>query len=245
MKECPICKKEHLGEYGSGRFCSRSCSNTRTFSDESNLKKSLSNKGTIPWNKGKELRWLTSTCLYCGGSIRHLMSSKRKYHNECWVKTSGGLRKGSGRGKSGWYKGYWCDSRYELAWVIYQLEHNYPFERNKVEYEYEWDGKIKKYLPDFIQNGVTIEIKGFINNQTQAKIDSVPNLKVLSKPDLKNEFEYVENKFGKNFIELYEGNPYKSKKNKCKMCGEPASNIYCSQSCSGTGNNKNSKIKDQ
>ena len=173
------------------------------------------------------------------------MSSKRKYHNECWVKTSGGLRKGSGRGKSGWYKGYWCDSSYELAWVIYQLEHNYPFERNKVEYEYEWDGKIKKYLPDFIQNGVTIEIKGFTNNQTQAKIDSVPNLKVLSKPDLKNEFEYVENKFGKNFIELYEGNPYKSKKNKCKMCGEPASNIYCSQSCSGTGNNKNSKIKDQ
>ena len=36
----------------------------------------------------------------------------------------GGYRKGSGRRKKGWYKGFWCDSSWELAWVIYQIEHD-------------------------------------------------------------------------------------------------------------------------
>ena len=44
----------------------------------------------------------------------------------------GGKRHGSGRGKKGWYKGYWCDSSWELALVIYNLEHNIKFERNKL-----------------------------------------------------------------------------------------------------------------
>ena len=39
----------------------------------------------------------------------------------------GGKRHGSGRGKKGWYKGYYCDSTWELAWVIYQLDHGVKF----------------------------------------------------------------------------------------------------------------------
>ena len=46
---------------------------------------------------------------------------------------SGGLRHGSGRGKKGWYKGYWCDSTWELAWVIYQLDNGKVPVRNKGE----------------------------------------------------------------------------------------------------------------
>ena len=45
-------------------------------------------------------------------------------------KLAGGYRRGSGRGKKGWYKGYWCDSSWELAWVIYSLEHGVEFTRN-------------------------------------------------------------------------------------------------------------------
>ncbi|MEI7942893.1 MAG: hypothetical protein WCH76_06985 [Candidatus Riflemargulisbacteria bacterium] len=44
---------------------------------------------------------------------------------------SGGYRRKSGRGKHGWYKGIWCDSSWELAWVMYHLDHGIPFERNK------------------------------------------------------------------------------------------------------------------
>jgi hypothetical protein len=211
MKRCIKCNNEHDGTFGSGKYCSKSCANSRTFSEDSKKKKREANKNQIPWNKN--IRWavVTSKCLYCGSNIEHLKSNPKKYHSECWLKASGGHRKGSGVGKSGWYKGYWCDSSYELAWIIYQLEHNKPFERNKVRYEYEWNGKIKEYIPDFIQNNDIIEIKGYLTEQTKVKLKSVRNLKVLFRRDLNKEFEYVETKYGKNFIELYEDTPKKIK----------------------------------
>lgn len=51
MKNCPKCKLQHDKK---GLFCSRSCANSRTFSDETNLKKSRS--GSKFWNslQGKD-----------------------------------------------------------------------------------------------------------------------------------------------------------------------------------------------
>jgi hypothetical protein len=42
----------------------------------------------------------------------------------------GGYERGSGRGKKGWYRGFWCDSTYELVFVVWALDHEIPFERN-------------------------------------------------------------------------------------------------------------------
>ena len=39
--KCEKCLKEHDGTYGNGRFCCRSCANSRTFSNESKLKNSI------------------------------------------------------------------------------------------------------------------------------------------------------------------------------------------------------------
>ena len=61
----------------------------------------------------------------------------------------GGYVKNSGRGKKGWYNGYWCDSSWELAWVIYNLEHNINFKRNDEKFKYVFNEKIMNYLPDF------------------------------------------------------------------------------------------------
>jgi hypothetical protein len=246
MKKCIKCDKEHNGSFGSGKYCSRRCANSRTFSEEAKTKKSIANKNNVPWNKGKKFKQTLekTICCHCGLEIEHYKSKPRKYHAECWLKESGGQRKGSGRGKSGWYNGYWCDSSYELAWVIYQIEHNILFERNKDSFEYVWEGKKRKYFPDFIQDNIFIEIKGFVTEQTKAKFESVPNLKILTKKDLEKEFHYVENKYGKDFIKLYENSPYENKKNKCKVCAAPAKNIFCSRKCSGSGNNRNSKIKN-
>ena len=41
MKNCPKCKVEHDN---AGLFCSRRCANSRTFTEETNLKKSKANK---------------------------------------------------------------------------------------------------------------------------------------------------------------------------------------------------------
>jgi hypothetical protein len=205
MKLCLKCNKEHDGSFGSGKFCNRSCANSRVFTKESKLKKSEANKGLNKgkdtWNKG--LNWVITKCLYCGDDIKCRKNYEKKYHPECWKKCSGGLRKGSGRGKSGWYKGYWCDSSYELVWIIYNLENNIPFERNTKKYLYIWDNKERVYIPDFIQDGNVIEIKGFVTEQTIAKMNSVQNLKILYREDLNKEFDYVINKYGKNFLKLY------------------------------------------
>ena len=114
---------------------------------------------------------------------------------------SGGYKLRSGRGKNGWYKGYWCDSSYELVYVIYNLEHGIKFERNKKSFKYLFKSKEYNYYPDFIlDDGTYVEIKGYKSEQWDYKKLSVPNIKVLFKEDLKKEFEYVINKYGKNFI---------------------------------------------
>lgn len=238
------CNKEHDGLFGSGVYCSRACSNSRERKKEVREKLKKANLGNKPWNTGLSLAWQVSECKYCGKDIKHRKSNPKKYHSDCWLKCAGGYRKGSGVGKSGWYKNIWCDSSYELAWVIYQIDHNIPFERNKEKYVYEWKGKKSHYIPDFIQNGILIEIKGFVNEKTKEKLKSIPNLKILFKKDLNKEFDYVELKYGKDFIKLYEDNPYKQLTSKCKLCGIPCKkeSVYCSRKCAGKGNNRNNKL---
>lgn len=245
MSYCKKCGIEFTPSKGLINYCSLGCRNSRVFTEKTKQKKRNSNLNQIPWNKGEKLKWVKSICLCCGEEINHLLSKPKKYHSECWLKSAGGYRKGSGIGKSGWYKGYWCDSSYELAWVIYNIDHGHSFIRNKEMYGYVWKDKKRNYIPDFVKNNQLIEIKGFVDGLTQVKLDSVSNLKILFREDLNIEFDYVENKYGKDFIKLYEGNPYKELKNNCAVCKKPCmeKNKYCSRVCSGIGNNKNSKIK--
>ena len=115
----------------------------------------------------------------------------------------GGLRKNSGIGKKGWYKGIHCDSTYELVYVIYNLDHNIPFKRCTRVYEYEYKGKKHKYYPDFeLEDGTIIEIKGYMNGQTYAKISSVhdKSIKILQEKDLEYAFKYVKNNY--DYIKL-------------------------------------------
>lgn len=57
MYLCEKCGKEVTEKYGSGRFCSRQCANSRTFSEESRIKKSVANKGLIAYSNGIEVRY--------------------------------------------------------------------------------------------------------------------------------------------------------------------------------------------
>ena len=68
---------------------------------------------------------------------------------------------------------------------------------------------------------------------------------VLKKDNLKDILDYVINKYGIDYIKLYEGNPYNNLTNICKVCGKSckSKNIYCSRICAGKGNNRNSKYK--
>lgn len=63
---------------------------------------------------------------------------------------------GSGNGWSGWYKGWYFRSLLELSYMILVIERfNIKWEpgeskKNKIEYQY--NGVIKNYFPDFILN---------------------------------------------------------------------------------------------
>ena len=156
----------------------------------------------------------------------------------------GGYREGSGRSKSGHYKGIYCGSTYELCWVIHSVDHNVPFTRFPTTLEFNG----VKYIPDFLlDDGKTIiETKGY---EQQEKVDIKSavaeahgyTVKVLRKADLKYAFDYVSTAYGtKKYHTLYDG--YKPLYNYvCSCCSVSFSKdlrlttaeVFCSRSCAG------------
>lgn len=119
----------------------------------------------------------------------------------------GGHRIGSGRGKKGWYKGYFCDSSWELAFVIYNIDHDIEFYRNTETFDYEFNGETHKYLPDFIIDDEYYEIKGYITKQWEAKLSQFPSdkkLLVIDEQKIKPYLDYVIANYGKEYVSLYE-----------------------------------------
>jgi hypothetical protein len=117
----------------------------------------------------------------------------------------GGYKIGSGRGKHGWYKGYWCDSSWELAFVIYNLEHNISFIRNIKKFEYRCNNENHYWIPDFIMSNVYYEIKGYLTAKDKCKFANFNQpFKVLREKDVKYMIDYAISKYGKNYIKLYE-----------------------------------------
>ena len=108
-----------------------------------------------------------------------------------------------GRGKKGYYKGYWCDSSWELAYIMYNLDHNIEFERNYDMFDYVYEGKVRKYTPDFKQGGKYREIKGHDWPMDLAKYPSVPGLIILRYNDMEPYLKYAENTYGKDFADRY------------------------------------------
>lgn len=248
MKICPKCGNEHDKI---GTFCSRSCANSRGPRNEefkNAVSKKLSGRRCNQndhINKGKHLvERLKRFCLECECEFTTTQSENKVYcSNDCRKKNSGGYREGSGRAKTGYYKGIYCGSTYELVWVIYQLDHGKEFSR--------FDGFLEnngvKYFPDFLQNNRIVEIKGYESIESVAKKTEVANSNgydviVLRKDDLIVEFEWVFNKYGTNLPALYDG--YKPNyKYTCVCCNKEfetdkkkkTENVFCSRYCSGKG----------
>lgn len=57
---CEKCNQPVYQNYGSGRFCSRKCSNSRTFSVESRMKKSIANSGKIAYSNNAGVKYFKS-----------------------------------------------------------------------------------------------------------------------------------------------------------------------------------------
>lgn len=246
MKICPKCGNEHDR---TGLFCSRSCANSRERPQELRDRLSLANKGKPGHTKTKGREYVpryVKSCLKCDGSFRTTNKEKKYCSAECAKLNSGGYREGSGRAKTGYYKGIYCGSTYELVWVVYQLDHNIPFER--FDGCLEFDGR--KYFPDFLQNGKIVEIKGYekqdsVDIKSEVARQNGFEVIVIRKEELQKEFEWVSSNYTNDYKSLYDG--YKpSYKYNCGFCSlefgkeKPAKteNVYCSRKCAGKGRNK-------
>lgn len=241
--KCPTCGKE----YGSKGIASHIW---RVHGDGINHKCGRDVGNIITWNKG--LTKYTDTRLRAysdmlkskfatGARIAHFKGKKHTPETITKLKqNSGGVRKGAGRGKSGWYSGYWCDSTWELAWVIYHLDHNITFIRNTVAFPYEWKNESHLYYPDFVyEDGTLIEIKGYITDHTKAKFSAVksPNiLNILTKQEIQPYLDYVNTKYnGINLISLYD-NTTRYKTKICPICNNnfipnTTKQICCAYEC--------------
>lgn len=251
---CLRCNKVHDGLFGSGKFCSRQCANSRSWSEKDKLKKSqsaINSPLVLKANQDKQIGCtMEKVCPICSNKfiIPNSESHKIFCSRKCYdldtefvfrKKPPGGYRTGAGRSKGGWYKSIWCDSSWELAWVIYNIDHNISFIRNTKGFSYKINNKTHNYYPDFIIGDLFIEIKGRLLEKDKFKIAQFPfKLKVLFKSDLKNILKYVTDKYGRDYIKLYENNPHKIRNNKCVICNKPAKKMYCSQKCAGIGVNK-------
>lgn len=163
----------------------------------------------------------------------------------------GGYREGSGRSKSGYYKGIYCGSTYELCWVIHSIDNDLKFKR----FEKKLTDGVITYFPDFIldDDKTIIELKGYelgdsVKNKTLLAEKLGYKVIILRKEDLTDIFKYVYQKFGtKKFHTLYDG--YKPKfEYHCKNCNnlilkdkkKKTEFIFCSRKCSMLGNKLNS-----
>lgn len=228
-KTCKLCGKSYYNAWtksGYSDFCSSTCS--RAFSTKEKRKqinekvsKALEGRNTHLEAKlgrivdaKKEYENNPKYCIVCGNKLPFSKKNRSCCSNKCLKKIlsnrikklfelgklSGGYRRGSSRGRSGFYKGIWCDSTYELVYLIYCLDNKVEIKRCQDVFTYEIDGKIKKYHPDFIVNGNIVEIKNYWRKEVDFKCDAVrrtgKEITVLYTRDLEPYMSYVDKKYG-------------------------------------------------
>lgn len=217
-KTCPICNTE-FNAYSKWTkdktYCSKSCANKSRGARSEETKNKIRNKllgvkqSSVRIERRKELnksKRPITYCMICGQPKQH--KTKVTCSRDCFktLATINALKQEKhGGGHKGIFKGYRCDSTYELAFLIWHLDNNIKIERSQNVYDYCYKDKISKYIPDFIVDNVEYEIKGFMCNRAKAKLSQNPHIKVIDRNEIQPYIKYVKSRYGvKNIQDLYE-----------------------------------------
>lgn len=111
---------------------------------------------------------------------------------------------GTGISKHGWYKNIYCDSSWELAFILFCHDHGKNIVRCKERRKYIFKEKEHNYYPDFVVDEKIIEIKGYNSEKWKAKHLSNPDIDVLFFKEMQPILSFVKQKYGNDFIKLYE-----------------------------------------
>ena len=105
----------------------------------------------------------------------------------------------------GWYKGYWCDSSWELAVVMYCLDNHIQIIRNTKTFKYLWRQHYEYYKPDFIIAGKYVQIKGIKDYRSKKKITCFPYpITFIGSKQIKIYIDYAKKNYGDDFWRLLE-----------------------------------------
>ena len=132
--------------------------------------------------------------------LRKQKISESMKGNKNWT-----YNKTRGNGKKGWYNNIFCDSTWELAFLVYYKEHGLNIKRCDKRLEYIWNNEKHIYIPDFETDEGIIEIKGRKTKQSEVKHKQYQNIKIIDYKLMIPYLEYVKNKYGDKYWEiLYE-----------------------------------------
>lgn len=172
-------------------------------------------KDAPPWNKGKtglQRGWNKGQRGMSTGvaSTPEAEAERRRKISAACKGRTGGYREGSGRGKKGTYDGIYCDSSWELAFVLWCRLKGYAIKRATKRFPYKWKGKVRNYLPDFLvkkpgEKAKYVEVKGYVTPQWKAKQAAFPHdLIVVSALAMRSILSKVVEHHGKSFLKMYE-----------------------------------------
>ena len=217
-------------------FCGKACKNLNSLVNHSRLCKANPqrqlNTGLVQFNAkrdaGQADSWNKGLTKETDGRVKSVSDKLREYYTthagtgagRIWTEesrkkaslaaTKGNLIKferPSGRGHRGYYKGIYCQSSWELAYVLYSLDHQVNFIRNVDHFTYEFEDKQYNYFPDFYlpDSDTYIEIKGYYDARSRAKAEQFSKkLLVYTKVEMQPILKYVCQTYGEDFIKLYE-----------------------------------------
>ena len=217
--KCKYCKK--VIQDGK-QFCSGSCAGAYTSINKKGEKKTVVCKkcsksfevsirgpsAVLCINCKMLQKQVAGICEYCNKEFKTTNKSKKFCNMSCGAKNlfklgkfTGGLTRLGGQKhyKKGYYDNNYFDSGWELAYWLYCKDNNISIQRNLQGFEYIFDGKKRKYYPDFIVDGEYVEIKGYVKDRDKAKFKAV-KVKVVTKSEMKEILEQVINKHGREYV---------------------------------------------
>lgn len=232
--KCENCGKEHDGSYGSGRFCSDHC--RRVYSGK---RVNVNGKQKCNFNATKHRApYGTWKCKFCNQILltqkslfNHIWENHRPKYGphgkgqKIWNKgltnlppmsketkdkiVSTYIRNRKANKYRGTYKGIYFQYSFELAWIVWNLEHGIIFYRCNESFQY-WDSKLQKermYYPDFVlEDGTIVEIKGRVVSNTLDKQKAMIEIYhkkylLLTQDKIQHCLDYCKEKYGNDFVQ--------------------------------------------
>ncbi len=197
------------------QFCGKECKNRNSLCNHERMCRLNPNRQqSVGFDKfnidraiGKVSSWNKGLTKYEHDGIR-----KQSESLSIWIQNNpdvyGGFRFNTAKKcKYGRYKGYYCDSSWELAFLIYNLDHNNSIQRCTESFEYLLNNRTHKFHPDFKIDTTYYEIKGRYKDADYEKIKQFPSelsLVVIDKNSIEPYLKYCKVTYGKDFAKLYD-----------------------------------------